>query len=151
MYSLNLLPSLGYHLKEDEDGQIIDQNLDINFMGLITESDELNILDAKAIQQLIKFKWIRFAKNFHLFGCIMYFLYILALIAYTKVIYIDHLGEENEKEYYVMILGSGIFYPVFYEMFQLCKMGPIAHYSQIWNWNDTIFIGCGLGNMYSQY
>ena len=56
-YSLNLLPAIGYYIKNDPKNGKIVCNEDVNLMSLTIDSDELDIFETDIVLQLIEFKW----------------------------------------------------------------------------------------------
>ena len=50
-YSINILPQIGEYIRKDQDnGQIEFVNSDCNLMGLINETEELEIFESVTIQ-----------------------------------------------------------------------------------------------------
>ena len=61
-YKVNLLPLIGAYYYKFDDPYTKEKirevsNDDINLLGTCTESDELELFSAEAIQELIEFKW----------------------------------------------------------------------------------------------
>ena len=93
-YSLNLLPSIGYYIA-NVDGKKVIMNEDVDMMGLIIDSDELDTFETDIIQQLIDFKWEQYARKHHLIGCMAHLMYMLTLMIYTNLVYISNNGDAN--------------------------------------------------------
>ena len=91
-------------------------NPDIAFMALCTDSTELDIFETLTLSELIQFKWETFARRHHLFGCIMHMTYMLTLVFYINVVYINNSGSNDDKKTYAYILALGMLYPSCYEI-----------------------------------
>lgn len=57
-------------------------------MGLIADSDELEIFECDSVQKLIEFKWDQFAYNWHSFGTAIHIAQIIVLIVYVQIVYV---------------------------------------------------------------
>ena len=56
-YTVNMLPTLGEYIVQDEDGNKVFINEGIDLINECIESDELKIFKSENFQQVIKFKW----------------------------------------------------------------------------------------------
>lgn len=110
-YSVNLLPGIGESIQFDKNGRKHYLNADVNLMGLLNGTDELDIFDTIAVQELIAFKWDSYALTHHLVGCFFHFFYLAILIIYINIIYIKDIGTPSEKVIYVILLAIGTLYP----------------------------------------
>lgn len=113
-YSINILPGIGECVidsdpKTGEPKQIL--NEEVNMMGLLKDSDELEMFDSKSIIELIEFKWTAYCFEHHAIGCILHMFYLAILIIYVNIIYIKNTGTDSEKAIYVILLAIGIAYP----------------------------------------
>lgn len=143
-YSINILPQIGEYIKEgtDDDGNAHKEfiNSENNLMGLINETEELEIFGAKTIQQLIQFKWDEYARKHHVFGCMMHMFYIVMMIIYIHIVYINYTDEISEHiAVWTVLLGVGILYPALYDWTQMFKSGR-TYFEDPWNYADMIYI-----------
>ena len=112
-YQINMLPMIERYCIRLRNGTIRHENEGVSLMKICGECDELDIFDSENFQQLIQFKWQTFAKNLHLRGCIMHFMYVTILIMYVDRVYI--LNYEEEKQIYSLLLILAIIYPSWYD------------------------------------
>jgi hypothetical protein len=112
-YSINLLGQVSMHIKISSDGKIEYVNEDVSLMSLCGETDELEIFNTESLQQVIKFKWDKYGRNHHLFGCIMHHFYTIIMIIYVKNSYL--IENENQVIYAIMI-AIGVLYPWLYDL-----------------------------------
>ena len=82
-------------------------------MSLCCDADELEIFESSNFQDLIVFRWDKFAFKIHMMGCIMHLFYIGIMILYINQIYIQGLSEG--KEFYEKLLVIAIIYPALYD------------------------------------
>jgi hypothetical protein len=108
-------------------------------MGLLNGTDELDIFDTIAVQELIEFKWDSYALTHHLVGCFFHFFYLAILIIYINLIYIKDTGTPEEKVVYVSLLAIGTIYPQCYNIGRIIKKGPAEFFGDISNWLDFLF------------
>jgi len=92
-YSLNLLPILGAYIHKDinvynQKVSLQLKNDDINILEQCAESDEIEMFNSVPLQDLIEFKWSKFAWQLHFFGCCIHFIYIFLLFSYSYLVYI---------------------------------------------------------------
>jgi hypothetical protein len=78
-YVLNLLPSALNYV--DEDAETI--------MEIISDSDELEMFNCKSIQDLIEFKWNKYAKYIHYTGSFFHVSYVIVFFIYVNEVYIN--------------------------------------------------------------
>ena len=152
-YSVNILPGIGEHIVDQDPsngGEKTAYNTDVNFMGLLNESEELEIYDTTTIQELIEFKWERYARTHHVVGCFMHILYICTLVVYINIVYINNAGTEDEKRIYTFLLAVGILYPALYDWSQMYRSGPAEYFSDAWNYTDLLYIWSSIGNIVAQ-
>lgn len=153
-YSVNLLPILGEHILAETDARsgkkkLTFCNTDINFMGLCTESEELDIFETETIKKLIEFKWETYARRHHVIGCCMHFFYLLTLIIYINVVYVLNVGDDQDKHLYSYLLGLGIIYPALYDFTQMLRTG-FDYFLDFWNYADMIYIWSSIANIVLQ-
>lgn len=74
-YNLNILPSVSEQ--------------QATLMQAISDSEELSIFTTPLIQDLIDYKWDRFAFQQHLMGAVIHIIYVIVLIIYIKEIFLD--------------------------------------------------------------
>ena len=61
-------------------------------------SGEIEIFESENFQQLLMFKWYRFAKNLHLMGTVMHLVYVFLMALYVLEVYIN-LNLESARTY----------------------------------------------------
>lgn len=145
-YSANLLPTVGEHFELD--GSLVRQ--DVSLMGLLCESEELEIFDQKVIEDIINFKWDNYARNWHYTGAVMHLFYVTVFTIYIYSVYVQNAAGDGEGQIYVILLAVGIAYPFTYDTMQLCKQG-IAYFEDSWNYTDFILSVSGILNILLQY
>lgn len=96
-YSVNLLPQVGFHIRQNMDGALENVNPDVGFMQLLNESPELEIFATETITQLLDFKWREYALTFHKIGCLMQIFYVIMMFVYINSIYINAAGTDSQK------------------------------------------------------
>ena len=152
-YSVNLLPIIGEHIidkdeKNDNDKTYL--NSDVNFMGLLNETEELEIYETQTIQELIQFKWDKYARKHHIFGCMMHLFYIFTLVLYINIVYIHNSGSPKDQQTYSILLAFGILYPAMYDWTQMFRGGLENYFSDFWNYTDLLYIWSSIGNVICQ-
>lgn len=75
----------GQHI--DEKGQL--KNSDVSFLDVCSGSDELELFQAQAIQDLIDFKWDEFGFSFHCVASMIHAVQISILVFYVNYVYIS--------------------------------------------------------------
>ena len=83
-YSVNLLAQASMYISEGKDGLNEYFNEDVSLMTICGDTEELEVFETDALQQVIQFKWDKYGKNHHLLGCIMHLFYTLIIIIYVK-------------------------------------------------------------------
>ena len=134
-YKLIMIPSLGeYVLTEKETGikQLVNEGVSLMQTSIDAAPKELEIFDSDNLQKVIKFKWDKYTRSIHMFGCIMHFLYITLLILYVNAMYIHNNFEH--KKIYETLLVFGIIYPAFYDWSQMLKIGITEYFSDFQNY-----------------
>ena len=88
------MPQIGTHIQFENTGEGVKVkrlvNQDVPFMKIISQSDELDIFNKVALQDLIEFKWGEFGMMVHLVGCVIHMCQIAILIFYVHFIYIEN-------------------------------------------------------------
>lgn len=116
-------------------------NDEFNLLELCAASDELDMFESLSLQELIRFKYEKFAFKFHLFGCVIHFLYIIILMLYASEIYLadlDDIGDKSSNMSLVLLIFLA--YPFVYECIQMIGIGVIEYVTDIGNWVDLLFI-----------
>lgn len=89
-YEINTLPIMGEHIKMNkETGEREFVKEGVYLMQLFKEATELEIFSTETVIDLLEFKWVEYGKNFHLFGCVMHFMYMTLLFVYIDQIYVN--------------------------------------------------------------
>ena len=83
-------------------------------------------------------------------GIIMHLMYTFILIIYVNEFYIPDL-DGLDKEWGPVLLIIGILYPLYYEIFQLCKQGITDYFSQLQNYSDIVYIWGSVANFFLQH
>ena len=76
----------------------------------------------------------------------MHLAYLIIFTVYVHEAYLYRKSQE-ECNKYAIALGVGILYPWIYDLIQLCKDGPKAYFSDMWNYADFIYIYGSLINI----
>jgi|TARA_B110000285_G_scaffold78424_1_gene90299 hypothetical protein len=92
-------------------------------MGLLNATEELDVFGTKSVQELITFKWDSYALSHHLIGCFLHFFYLIILMIYINIIYIDGTGDKKDQQVYVALLAVGVLYPQVYNLARIAKQG----------------------------
>lgn len=79
-FSINLLPQIDFYIRKD--GERV--NEDISLMSLCADSEEIDIFETAALQQVIEFKWDSYGRFHHFFGCMMHLFYTAVYIVYVN-------------------------------------------------------------------
>jgi len=124
-YSINILPQIGeYVILNQNHGREEKEfvNSDCNLMGLICDTEELEIFDTRSIGHLVEFKWNAYAFKHHIFGCCMHGFYITMFIIYINVVYINYSEEVNKDQLlWTILILLGIIYPAIYDWTQMAR------------------------------
>jgi hypothetical protein len=90
-------------------------------MELFTMSHELNIFQQRSLTDLLEYKWVEVGRPFNLLGCVAHFIYMFLLFVYIDQIYIHDRSELSM--YFNICLCVGLIYPMFYEIYQIKRLG----------------------------
>ena len=82
-YTLNLLTIM-------ESGGGVDEE---SLMDLIGDTDQIEILQTKAVQDLISFKWENFGKKFHYLAAFVHIIYVAFYLIYLNSRYLNRVPE----------------------------------------------------------
>jgi|APSaa5957512535_1039671.scaffolds.fasta_scaffold257831_1 hypothetical protein len=115
-YSINLILKIGEHYVKDENNQLVAVNKGISVMGMIYNSNQIEIFECDIIKDLIKYKWEKLGNKHHMIACLSYIIYLGTFISHVYFVYIHNRDEEF---YFVFGLAIGVAYPLFYEIVQL--------------------------------
>jgi len=77
------------------------------------KSDEIEIFESENFQNLIMFKWEKFARKDHYLGFIFHIIYTTSTILYINDIYI--LNHKEDTAIYDTLITVSIIYPAIYE------------------------------------
>lgn len=144
-YQINMLSMLEKYAVLLEDGTFEYQNPNINFMKMIINSDELEIFESSNVENLIQYKWNKFAQKLHFTGFLFHFFYLTVMTIFVKQIYVDN--DLDNKHNYCYILIIGIIYPTWYDLFQMYRLGIKAYFAETTNWINIIYTLAGIGNV----
>ena len=105
-YTLNMLPFVGVYMNKiydirkgpDHPPTLELANEDVNILAICAESDEIEMFETESLQDLIEFKWNAFARNWHMFGFTIHFVYIFFLFSYTNIVYIQGFSVQDEDQ-----------------------------------------------------
>mmetsp|Transcript_797 Transcript_797/g.992 ORF Transcript_797/g.992 Transcript_797/m.992 type:complete len:305 (+) Transcript_797:467-1381(+) len=129
-YSIILLPLIGQHIGYDAEGNKELQNDSVSFLGLCTDSDELEIFECNSLNEMIEFKWNQFGFRHHLISFLIHAIQMGFVIAYVQIVYLsnslfdwDAYNADNsvlqyKQNGYAIFLLVGILYPFIYECIQ---------------------------------
>ena len=78
-------------------------NYGLSIADMCEECGHLDVYTSTAIQEVIEYKWKKFARRWHMIGCSFHFFYMSILIIYNNFVYFEneienlpeHLGEEK--------------------------------------------------------
>ena len=101
------------------------------------------------MEDILDFKWDRFAKYVHFLGFGMHVFYIGTLYFFIAQCYmVDIYGEQIYKntEYILLV---GIVYPTIYDLIQLYNAGWADYFNDVWNLLDVCFYVSGILNFVS--
>ena len=145
-YSVNLLCKIGQFVNKN--GEI--ENDGVKLMELMSESDELCMFTTTSIQNLIQYRWQEYGSQHYTMGMIMHVFYTAILVIYVIEFYLPDLGD-TDKEWGPILLILGIVYPLYYEIFQLCKQGVTSYFSDLQNYSDIVYIWGSVANFFLQH
>lgn len=108
--------------------------------------DGINLFEAKAIHELINYKWDAYGKHLHFAMFFWHFCYIAFLTGYIWVTYL--YGEEGaiDSVALLVLITLGIVAPWVYDTIQMCNAG-LGYFEDPWNISDFLFIYLGLMNI----
>jgi len=122
-------------------------NEGINLMGICNESDELEIYETQAIQQLIQFKWDTYAYNHHIIGVTFHGFHMLSLIVYINISYILNYNQDPKfQRWFVIPILVSLIYPSYYEFKQVFRDGW-GYFDDVQNWFDVLYIVISIANI----
>ena len=120
-YAINLIPTMSRNFQKLQDPftnktkfNLI--NEDVNLLDICAGSEEIEMFEAKALQQYIKFKWEKYAQPFHFIGCFIHFLYMVGYVVFVYETYIlgVHSKTGHISEFTIVLLAC-LMYPTIYE------------------------------------
>jgi hypothetical protein len=117
-------------------------------MNLAVNSGELDIFETQTFEELINFKWTKFAKDLHFRGCIAHFLYLALMIIYVNFIYI--LDNQEVKGVLSYLLFIAVIYPCWYDTLQLYKIGWREYFNDTQNISDVVYTYGSIANVVLQ-
>lgn len=136
-YTLNILPSI--NMDEEED----------TLISSLCDTEDLEMFECKALDDLLQYKWIMYAFKLHLFGLITHLAYVLVFSYYVLSSFVYRVHDHDRTLAAIMI--ACLLYPLAYDMTQLKKQGLTLYFSDFWNFFDQFHIWFGFGNVYTQY
>ena len=144
-YKLNLLPQIGVHAIETEDGQVRFVNEHISPMRLSSECGELDIFLSESLQEMITFKWTSYALRHHFIGCIFHLFYMTSLALYTYIVYDRNIYSDEDTRNPLaltsqIMIALGTVYPALYDWIQMYRVGLKTYLSELWNYIDMTYI-----------
>lgn len=137
-YTINILPVVTF-----EDGGCYKMD---DLMGLLGETDEMEIFETKVIQDFFDFQWNGYAKYLHYFGGLIHLIYVTLFAIYINQVYLDR-NQENKVTLLWMMLIS-LIYPMVYDCLQFAKQGIKEYCSDVWNFLDQAHIWLGFANIF---
>jgi hypothetical protein len=142
---------MGEHIVEDKaTGKKTFKNEGTFLMELWVEAEELEIFSSETVIDLLEFKWAEFGRNFHLFGCVMHFMYMTLLFVYIDQIYVNF--NLSLQLYFNLGLLVGLIYPMFYEAYQIYRLGITEYISNpVQSLSDQLYVWCGIANVFSLF
>jgi hypothetical protein len=141
-YKVNLLPSVIY---DEVTGEVA--------AGRLLESiqdqgeNELEIFESQAIQDLIDYKWNKYAYFLHYLGAGMHLFYIISLTRYIYTTYLTGIYGQSDENFSKILLGICIVYPFCYDSIQLYKQ-KWDYFKDPWNYSDMAFHWSGICNLF---
>ena len=116
-YNLNLLPSISEYVFNDPDSGKSIQKKGISTISVVKDTKELTIFDTEAMQQLIEFKWVMYAKRPHIMTFLMMTLYSMVLIFYVNFVYM--IEDSPARKPLELILLIALIYPMFINILKI--------------------------------
>ena len=116
-------------------------------MDLIGDTDQIEILQTKAVKDLITFKWENFGKKVHYLSAVVHITYVIFYLIYLNNRYLNRSNdyEFEPKNLFVMLFCNSFF--MMYDMRQLLRQGLMYMFDP-WNYNDQLYIWIGFVNLY---
>ena len=65
-------------------------------MGLLFHTDEFDIFETQAIQNLVEFKWQTYGRKLHHVGFIFHSIYMLTICVYNYMVYVNNFGDKEQ-------------------------------------------------------
>lgn len=159
---MNLLPEIGMHVVLRENGPEY-TNKNISFVETCQSSDEIDVFLCESLQEIISYKWNKYARTHHSIGFAFHLIYMFVLVMYVNVVYIENTARmkpSNSLEtthddvdevtlngltlqrIYTGILTAAVIYPLLYEFIQLKGYGWRRYFRSFWNIIDGLYILC---------
>lgn len=136
-YTINCLPICTYL---DGRSQQINE-----LMDSLGESEELEIFEAKVVNDYYVYQWERYAKHIHYFGAFVHFIYLFLFILYVNLVYLDRNFDNRVNLIYFQLIC--LVYPAIYDSLQWRKAGFFNYFKDPWNFIDQCHIWIGLANL----
>jgi hypothetical protein len=102
----------------------------------------MEIFQTKVLQEVVNFKWDRYAFRWHFTLWIIHQTYLALIFAYTYNTYV-YPSEEYESGLNWALCGM-IIVPFLYECLQIYMSGPLDYFTDMGNLVDICFIGCAV-------
>ena len=93
------------------------------------------------------FKWKTYAKNIHLVGFIAHMAYVVIMMLYVDVVYINNVEDENHHLVITLLILAGIAYPTAYDFTQAYREGLRSYLKDFGNYADMIYIWASIVNV----
>lgn len=90
IYKVNLVPQIGLHVIQNEEGKNEFVNMGVSLMDLCENSEDIDVFLSTSIQEVIEFKWRRYARRWHSIGCFFHMFYMGMLFAYNDFVYAEN-------------------------------------------------------------
>ena len=124
-------------------------DLEDRLMEMIGDTESVTIFTAKVLQDLIDFKWIKYARDIHFLGAFIHLIYVITFCVYVSEIYLENDEGENKTTLLIMMAVS-LFYALVYDFRQLFLSG-FDYFLDVWNYSDQLHIWLGYLNIYFQF
>lgn len=99
-YTLNQLPRMGGDLED-------------RLMEMIGDTEQVSIFTTKVLQDLIDFKWTKYARIIHFFGAFIHLIYVITFCVYVSEIYLEKKMEG--KTALLILMAVSLFYALVYD------------------------------------
>ena len=132
-YTINLLPSM-----DIDDG--------LSLMDLLGDTNQIDILKTKAVQDIINFKWNAYGKKIHYLSAIMHMIYVTMFLLFLNYHYLlrNSSGNKNLVMLFMLICNT---YSFVYDTRQLIRQG-FFYFFDPWNYYDQMYIWSGYMNIF---